>query len=228
MLACDVMARNVITVSPNAGLAEIADLMLKHRVSGLPVLDNGTLVGIVTESDLLRRVETGTEVHHSRLAEFFTSAETLAHEYTKSHGKKAAHLMSPSVVVVQADTPLAEVAEVLAANNIKRVPVMLNGKLVGIISRANLVQALASQGRFHTEADTNDRQIRERLQDELRDQPWAESQALYNIVVEDGTVHLWGIVRTAAEREATIVAAENIPGVKKVVDHLTLPRHVAA
>jgi len=228
MLACDVMARNVITVSPDASLAEIADLMLKQRVSGLPVVDNGKLVGIVTESDLLRRVETGTEVHHSRWAEFFASTETLATEYTKSHAKRAIHLMSPSVVVVQADTPLAEVAETLASHNIKRVPVMLNGRLVGIISRANLVQALASQGKFHTEADTNDRQIRDRLLDELRDKPWAESQALYNIVVEEGAVHLWGLVRSAAEREATIVAAENIPGVKKVVDHLNLPRHVAA
>lgn len=228
MLACDIMARNVITVAPETGLDEIVSLLISNRISALPVVDGGKVVGIVTESDLLRRVETGTELHRSRWAEFFASAETLAQEYTKSHATKASHLMSRNVIAVQADTPLAEVADVLASHNIKRVPVMLNGQLVGIVSRANLVQALASQSRFRLEPDTDDRRIRERLQDELAHQPWVESALLYNIVVEDGVVHFWGLIRSETEREATIVAAENIPGVRKVEDHLTLTRHVAS
>jgi len=228
MLACDVMGRNVITVTSDTGLNEIISLLTSHRISALPVVDGGKLVGIVTESDLLRRVETGTELHRSRWAEFFASAETLARDYTKSHATKAGHLMSRNVIVVQADTPLGEVADVLASHNIKRVPVMLNGQLVGIVSRANLVQALASQSRFRLAADADDRQIRQRLQDELSHQAWVESALLYNIVVEEGVVHFWGLIRSETERQATIVAAENIPGVKKVVDHLNLPRHVAA
>ena len=226
MLACDAMVTNVITVTPEADVADIAALLVQHRISAVPVMEGDRLVGIVTESDLLRRTETGTEARRSRWAEYFTSRDELAREYTKSHARKAAQLMTRDVVTVQADTPLSEVAQVLASRNIKRVPVMHNGRLVGILSRANIVQALATAARLGGEARIDDRQIREQILDELRRQPWAESAALYNIVVEDGVVHLWGQVRSEAERQATIAAAGGIRGVRKVEDHLVPAIHI--
>jgi CBS domain-containing protein len=226
MNASDIMTRQVIFVGPDASVAEIVSLMLSHHIGALPVVKDGALVGIVSEGDLLRRVETGTEVRRSRWLEYFAAASTLAAEYAKSRGQMAADVMTRNVVSVSADTPIAEIAAVLETHRIKRVPVLQDGKLVGIVGRTNLLQALASRMQQPAAGRADDRQIRDALLAELGQQKWAVSLMRYNVVVENGAVHLWGWILSEAERKATIVAAENIPGVTKVVDHLAFGTYI--
>lgn len=228
MLASDIMTHDVITIDPDADIADAVALMLTHRISALPVVRNGAVVGILSEGDLLRRAETGTEPKRSRWLEFVSSPERMASDYVRGHARKVGHMMSAPVVTVDAETPMSEVAALLESKGIKRVPVTFNGRLVGIVSRANLLRALASRLRPHVEPDrSDDRKIRQALEAELRSQPWAPSIGQFNIVVEDGVVHLWGWLPPSAERKALVVAAENIPGVKGVVDHLLAVPHSA-
>jgi len=220
MNASDIMTHEVISVAPDTSVAEIVSLMLQHHISALPVVQDDGLVGIVTEGDLLRRVEIETDARRSRWLDFFAEAPTLAAEYAKSHGRKAADVMTANVVSVRADTPIADIATTLATHHIKRVPVLRDGRLVGIVSRANLLQALASRQQPAVPARADDREIRAALLTELGRQRWAVSRVHYNPVVEGGVVHFWGWIHSEAEWKATLVAAENIPGVRKVVDHL--------
>ena len=226
MMAADVMVRTVVTATPTTTVSEMAAAMATHHIGALPVVEDGHVVGIVTETDLLRRAGSETEVRHSRWSDFFANVQARASEYSRTHGRTAGHVMSKNVVVAQADTPLSDIARLMETHHIKRVPVMLNGELVGIISRANLVQAVASQPAPVPVERTDDRKIREALLAELGRQPWSVSAVHYNIVVEQGVVHLWGAIGSEAEREATVVAAENIPGVTKVVDHLRQWGHI--
>lgn len=228
MRASDIMTGNVITITPDADLAEAVSLMITHGISALPVVRDGAVVGILSEGDLLRRAETGTETRPSRWLQFVSSPERLAHDYIRGHSRKVEHMMSQPVITVDAETPIADVAALLESKGIKRVPVLLDGRLIGIISRANLLRALASRLRPATEQDrSDDRSIRSALEAELRTKPWAPALGQFNIVVEDGVVHLWGWVPPGTERQALVVAAENTRGVKGVVDHLMSRPHVA-
>jgi len=221
MIASDIMTRGVISVGPDANIADVVALMLQHRVSAVPVVRDDAVIGIISEGDLLRRVETGTEPKRSRWIEFFTWSETVAADYVRSHGRKAAEVMTRDVITVAADTPIAEIANLLETKGIKRVPVVQDGALVGIVSRANLLQALST--RLMTAAPsgpTSDRQIRDALEAEIKQQSLALLLVQYNIIVEDGVVHLWGIKHREVDYSAIIVAAENTPGVKNVVDHV--------
>lgn len=219
MNAADIMTRDVVTAGPNAQIHEIAALMVQHRISCVPILREGVLQGIISESDLVRRAETGTERKHSLLSDLFTSASTRAAEYVRSHSRRASDVMTRAVVVVPEDMDIGAVAETLESRGLKRVPV-LNGasKLVGIIARANLVQALAQHGTPQATAD--DTAIRVALLAELRRSGWAGNTDPANVIVEDGIVHLWGRVSSKEVRRAMVVAAENIPGVKAIEDHL--------
>jgi CBS domain-containing protein len=227
MRAMDVMTTNVITVGPDTSVQDIAKLLSERNISGVPVVDAANrLVGIVSEGDLLHRVETGTErrVHRRRRSwwlDWFGSEEELARDYVKSHGRSAKDVMTSEVVTVSEDTDLADVANLLETRRIKRVPVVRDGKLVGIVSRANIVRALAAAGsRLTAETATDDRTIRQKLLDELRGQEWVHSWAA-DIIVRDGVVHIWvSDDRPAEERQALRVAAENIPGVRGVEEHL--------
>jgi CBS domain-containing protein len=223
MQASDIMTQDVITVGPDTPVAEIVRTMLDHRISAVPVARDGALVGIISEGDLLRRVETGTERHRSRWLEFATSAPTLAAEYVRSHGRTASELMTADVVSVEHDAPIAKVAEILESRRIKRVPVLQDGRLVGIVSRANLIQALASTLGAEGGGVQNDKQIRDALLAEIRKHKWVPSSTDTNVIVSDGCVHLWGFIRAESERKAMIVAAENIPGVRRVEDHMDYP-----
>lgn len=228
MLAADIMTANVITISPDADISEAVSLMIDNRISALPVVRDGSVVGLLSEGDLLRRVETGTEARRSRWLEFVSSPEKLAHDYVRGHARKVSAVMSSPVISVDAETPIGDVAALLETKGIKRVPVTFNGKLVGIISRANLLRALASRLKPEQGADrSTDRSIRAALEAELRNKPWAPALGQFNIVVEDGIVHLWGWVPPGAERQALVVAAENVRGVKGVIDHLMARPHVA-
>ena len=227
MKAADIMTRQVITIGPDATVTEAAKRMLKNRISGLPVCDsNGRLLGVISEGDLLRRTETGTVRRASWWLAMFAGAPNQAADYTKSHGRHVRDAMTESLISVTEETPLDEVVRLMESNRIKRVPVLSNGKLVGIVSRANLLHVLASIAPDVSPAAADDRVVRDRLLETLRAQPWAP-EISENIVVRNGVVHLWGSVRTEAQRDAIRVAAENTPGVTRVENHLIIVDHVA-
>src|SRR5215831_16641668 len=173
MRAIDVMVRDVVTVRPDADVADAIKLLAEHDVSALPVLDDaGNLVGVLSEADLIHRVEIGTEKRRTWWQEALTGTSTLAADFAKSHGKKVGEVMATGVVSVSEDTSLSEIAALLERKRIKRVPVVKDGKLVGIVSRSNLIQALASTVGRIDQHDETDRQIRFELLSRLKDQPW--------------------------------------------------------
>lgn len=222
MKASDVMTRRIVSVGPETAIEDAADLMLKHRISGLPVLDaSRRLVGIVTEGDFLRRAETGTERRRPRWLEFIRGPGAAADDYVRARGRKVDDVMTRDVKTIAEDTPLDDVVETMEKNHIKRLPVLRGDELVGIVSRANLLHALAGLSREAAPAAVDDASIRARLLDELENQFWAPL-AMINIVVRHGVVEYWGSILEEHEREALKVAAENIPGVKSVRDHLAL------
>ena len=194
--------------------------MLQNHISGLPVVDaDGRLQGMLTEGDLLRRAELATQRQRTRWIAFLLGPGRLADEYVQTHGRKVSEIMTLDPVTVAEDTPLEQVVSVMEKRRIKRVPVVRGEKVLGIISRANLLYALASIARQAKHVSLDDRAIRERLLTELEGQSWAPTRSL-DIIVRDGVVELWGTITDERERQATIVAAENIPGVKRVEDHL--------
>jgi CBS domain-containing protein len=221
MRAMDVMTGEVITVEEDATVPEVAKLMAERGISAVPVVDkNKRVIGMVSEGDLLHRAETGTERRHSWWLEMMSSTNQLAGEYIKSHSGRVKDVMTRDVLSVIEETPVADIAVLLETNRIKRVPVLRDGKLVGIVSRANLVRALAmtvNEPAVGVEAD--DRAIRGKLLAELRAQKWAEISPA-NITVKDGVVHLWSSYLSEQEKRALVVAAENIPGVRRVEDHM--------
>jgi CBS-domain-containing membrane protein len=227
MRAMDVMTTNVITVGPDTSVQEVAKILSERSISGVPVVDaENRLVGIVSEGDLLHRVETGTErrVQRRRRSwwlDTIGSDEELARQYIKSHGRTAKDVMTREVISVIDTTELADIANLLESKRIKRVPVVGDGKLVGIVSRANLVRALAAAGsRLTDDTATDDRTIRQKLLQELRGQEWVHTWAA-DIIVRDGVVHIWvSDDRPDEERQALRIAAENIPGVRGVEEHI--------
>jgi CBS domain-containing protein len=226
MKAADVMVTNVITVRPDASVQDVARILLNARISGVPVVGpNGELIGIVSEGDLMRRVEAGTGRRRPWWLALLTGKEVLAAEFIKEHSRKVADVMSREVITAAPETPLSEIANLLEKNAIKRVPIVDKGKLVGIVSRANLLQALAtlSAGVAATQAD--DAEIREKVLTQLNAEPWTRT-SLFNVIVREGTVELWGIVDSALEKKAVRVAAEVTPGVRAVNDNLIIrPAH---
>lgn len=226
MRATDVMTSEVITLGEDASVQEAAKLMAEHGISAVPVIDRESrVVGMVSEGDLLHRAETGTERRRSWWLEMVASTNQLAGEYVKSHSGKVKDVMTRDVVSVTEQTPVADIAVLLETNRIKRVPVLRGGKLAGIVSRANLVRALAMTiNERPSGAEADDRAIRDRLLAELKAQKWAEVSPA-NITVKDGIVHLWSSYYSDQEKRALVVAAESIPGVRRVEDHM---RPVAA
>ena len=219
MRAGDVMTTDVVTVSPEARVEEIACLMLEHHISAVPVVDaRGRLAGIVSEGDLVRRIETGAAGTRAWWLELLAEPAKLARDYVKAHGRRAADVMTRTVVTVEEDASLSDVARLLEGRRIKRVPVVREGRVVGIVSRADLVRGLAVRS-IEPATVGDDRTIREGVLAALRAQPWwiGTYQA---VVVIDGVVHLWGTARSNAERAAPRVAAETVPGVRGVEDHL--------
>lgn len=226
MFAQDIMTRDVATVSLDTPLPAAIKLLLDKRVSGMPVLDAAQrLVGIITEGDLLRRTETGTEASHSRLVNFLKGPRGLAAEYVRSHSRLVSDLMTPRVVSVSPKMPLEEVVRTMERNRIKRVPVTDpdSGKLLGIVARSDLLRVLADAmvKPPSPRVSESDLAIRRTLVDELRSKSW--SQALnVKVEVNDGEVSLEGIVYDEPTRAALRVAAQNTPGVKGVRDELSL------
>jgi CBS-domain-containing membrane protein len=222
MKAADVMVTNVITIGPDACLRDVAQILLTNRISAVPVVGaDGKIVGIVSEGDLMRRVEAGTGRRRPWWLDMLTGREVLAAEYVKEHSRKVTDVMSRNVVTAAPETSLQDIATLLEKNGIKRVPIVKGGKVVGIVSRANLLQALASL-RKQIEAGTpNDGTIRENVVARLNAESWARP-SLINVIVQDGTVELWGIVDSQTEKKAVRVVAEVTPGVRAVNDNLII------
>jgi CBS domain-containing protein len=214
------MTRNVVTVDEEAGVQEAAALMLRHRVSALPVLDrSGKLVGIVSEGDLMRRAELGTERERSWWLELITANSDLAEDYVKAHGRKVGEVMTRKPITASPDTPINEIALLLEEHAIKRVPILDRGKLVGIVARANLLQALAGLKLAAPASKAGkDAEIREEILARLSGAPWRPW--LLNVTVHDGVAELWGIANGLEEKTAAGVAAENAPGVVSVNNHI--------
>ena len=221
MQAKDVMTTNVVTVQIGTGVPEIARLLLKHRISAVPVVDaDQRILGIVSEGDLMRRTETDTEIRHSWWLEAMLSTEDRAREYIKVHGRKAGDVMTRDLVSVTEETPLYEIARLLEKHHVKRVPVTRDGRLIGIVSRANLLHGFAAKEAKTTGPSSSDDQtIRENLLHTLAKEAGLD-MALINVIVNDGVVQLWGLVGSGTEKKAAQVSAESTPGVKRVENHL--------
>jgi CBS domain-containing protein len=214
----DVMTPNVISVKADESILSAVRLMLQNRISGLPVVDAaGKLVGIVTEADFLRRGEIGTTRPRPKWLEFIIGPGRLADEYVHESGRKVDEVMTPDPVTVTEDDSLEKVVTLMERRRIKRLPVVRNGQMVGIISRANLMHALASLARVAPAAAGDDAAIRDGAMAALAKLGWTLG---VNVVVKDGVAELWGTIMDEREREACVVAVENIPGVKVVHDHL--------
>jgi CBS domain-containing protein len=216
MKAEDVMTLGAATVRPDASTADAAELMLQYRISGLPVVtDKGNLVGMITERDFLRRSETGTTQRRPRWSELLFLPGVLADDYVRSHSRTVADVMTREVITVSDGTPLDEVVALMERHNVKRLPVLRDGKIVGIVSRANLLRAIARQLGSETFSSESDRMIRDRIIRELRNQPWSP-RASIDITVRDGVVKLRGFVSDERLRRGIRVAAETAAGVKAV------------
>ena len=221
MQAVDIMTTNVITVQPDTGVREIAGLLLKYRISAVPVVDGDQhVLGIVSEGDLMRRPENDTDRRPSWWLEDLFSIPEGTSEYIKTHGRKAADVMTPKVVTVAKETPLHEIASLLEKDHIKRVPVVDDGRLIGIVSRANLLHGLTAMGAQITGSNSpDDKAIRETLIGVLSNAAGLDTR-LINVIVNDGVVQLWGLIDSPTEKKAAQVAAENIPGVKSIQNNL--------
>ena len=221
MKASEIMTPDVISADPDATVLQAARYMLQHHISGLPVIDKtGALVGILSEGDFLRRRETHTHRRPSRWLEFLMGPGKLAAEYTHTHGSKVSEVMTTKMHTISEDTPLEKIVEMMERYRIKRVPVLRGKKVVGIVTRANLMHAMVSVARGEPKAATSDAAIRQELLSELKSEKWALA-SMINVVVRGGVVELWGMIVDDRQREALIVAAENVRGVKEVKDHLT-------
>jgi CBS domain-containing protein len=214
------MTNRVLTIEVDAPIVEAVRLMIENRISGLPVVDAaGRLVGMVTEGDFLRRTETGTEIRRPRWLQFLLSPGRLADEYVRTHARKVGEVMTPDVAAVTEDTLVDEIVRLMERSRIKRVPVLRDGRLVGIVSRADLVRALAGLLAEAAPASLDDTALRDRILADLDKQSWSPRVGV-NVTVRNGMVDLWGTLTDERERQALCVACENVSGVKGVRDHL--------
>lgn len=224
MRADDIMSMNVISVSPGTDIHEIAETLLDNRISAVPVVDDrGQLLGIVSEGDLIRRRESGTERRTSWWLRLLQNPNDLAEEYVKTHGRTAKDVMTREVITVTEETPVGEIAEILEKNRIKRVPVVHDGKVVGIVSRANLLHGLVVR-KIPITRKGQDVELKKAVLEELRE---TGVRSLIDVVVSDGEAHLWGSVESDPEKEALEIAASNTPGVTKVVNHVGVYPQIA-
>jgi CBS domain-containing protein len=227
MKAGDIMTRNVITIDADSTITQAAQRMLDHRISGMPVVDqSGRVIGIISEGDLLHRAETGTERRKSWWLGLVAGASSQAENFTREHGRTVRDVMTSNIVSVDEDAPLNEVVHLMESRRIKRVPVLKDRQVVGIISRANLMRVLTTIEPGTAAPTEDDRTLRERVLQAYKGQSWAPDFG-ENVVVKDGVVHLWGSVRTETQHQALLVGARNIAGVRDVVDHIDVVSPVA-
>ncbi len=219
MRAHQIMEREVISVGPDTPIVDAANIMLRKHVSGLPVINQaGELVGIVSEGDFLRRSEVGTETKRNRWLQLIVGAGQSAADFARERGRKVRQVMTADPITVSEDASLETVVRLMEKNRVKRLPVMSGHKLVGIVTRSNLLQAVASLAHEIPDPTATDDKIRDRVSQSIKRNEWQPTNL--NVVVRDGIVNISGIITDERARSATIVAAENVAGVKAVHDHL--------
>ncbi|MBI3455941.1 MAG: CBS domain-containing protein [Candidatus Rokubacteria bacterium] len=223
MKVYEVMTRDVVTVRPETPIQEAAQLMVSYGVSGLPVVDDrGSVVGILSEGDLILRQKRRERVPWWR--SFFDDGERLAREYQKAMGTTAGEVMTRSVICVSPDLPIESVAVILDERRIRRLPVVADGQLVGIVSRGDLIKALATAPAGPV-ASLSDGQLVREMKDRIAHEPWASNRGIV-AQAKDGIVSLWGVVDTEAQKSALVTMARAIPGVKGVDSHLVVRAEV--
>ena len=223
MQAKDIMTADVITVTEHASVSDVATLLVENRISALPVVDaTGKLLGIVSEGDLMHRAEAGTGQRRSWWLSLFTDSDVSAAQFVKEHSRRVSDIMTRNVHTVAPDASVADIAELLESKRIKRVPIVADGKLVGIVSRANLIRALAGLPAAGEVVRGKDAEIRQNILARLKSEPW--SPAWLNVRVEDGVVELWGATTSKAQKKAANVAAEITPGVVRVEDNIVVQK----
>jgi CBS domain-containing protein len=222
MQARDVMTKDIVTVGPETTVGDIAALLVTHRIGAVPVISGDRrLLGIVSQTDLVHRSETGTEKRRKWWLEAFADPEVKARQYVKSHGHKAEDVMTRHVVSVSESASLAEVADVLDTHRIRQVPVVSDGRLAGMISRADLVRVLAEVSITGATARPDNGALQKAIWDQIKSQPWLKA-AYVNLAVKDGAVEIWGAVDSDEQRRALKVLVEGVPGVARVDSKVTL------
>jgi CBS domain-containing protein len=219
MRAHQIMTRQVITIAADAPIVDAANVMLDKHISGLPVVDQtGSLVGIVSQGDFIRRAEIGTQRKRGRWLKFFVGPGTAASDFVRERGRKVEEIMTSDPCTVTEDATLEDIVALMERNNVKRLPVMREDRLVGIVTRTNLLQAVARLTRDVPDPTADDDHIRNHIIASVEKTDWAPFGL--GVIVANGIVHLSGVITSEQSREATIVAAENVSGVTKVHDHL--------
>jgi CBS domain-containing protein len=222
MHARQVMTRPVVTIPADATVFAAAGILLGSGISGAPVVDaDGTMIGIVSEADLMNRPEIGTVPAKSLLQRLLGNDEVCARDYIRSHSHHVADVMTREVVAADEHTDLRDLARLMQRHRVRRIPIVRDGKLVGVVSRANLLRGLLSREPFPVEGEISDERIREGVSAELESQGWSGRSAA-SVIVDQGVVHLWGHVEGKPIKEAMGIAAENVPGVRRVVNHLAI------
>lgn len=223
MIAKDIMTPNVLTVEPDMSIAAVAQLLIERCIGGAPVVDSeGALIGMLSEGDLVHRIRGDHELPRTWWLDLLGNPDDEPRKYLKSHGTKVADVMSADVLTVPPTAHISEIAEILESKKIKRLPVVRDGKLVGIVSRANIIQALVARPPGDLpRPTTTDQEIRAKLLAEIGDRAWFQD-ATVNLTVSDGVVRFWGSVASEDAREALRAAAESVPGVDAVETHLTV------
>jgi CBS domain-containing protein len=219
MRAHQIMTRQVMTVGPDTTIVEAAGIMLQNHVSGLPVVGaSGKLVGIVSEGDFLRRAEIGTQRKRSPWLKFLLGPGSAATDFVHERGRKVGEVMTPEPITITEDTLLQDIVQLMEKNHVKRLPVIRGDHIVGIVSRSNLLQAVAGLARDVPDPTADDDHIRDRITAAIAKNDWMPFGL--NVVVCHGVVHLNGVITEEPARKAAIVAAEAVAGVKEVHDHL--------
>jgi CBS domain-containing protein len=219
MRARQIMTQQVITVGPDTSLVDAADTMLRHHISGLPVVDAaGKLIGIISEGDFIRRAEIGTQRERGRWLAFLVGPGRIAADFAHAHGRKVAEIMTPDPLIVTEDTSLDQVVRIMETKGIKRLPVTRGKQMVGIVTRSDFLAAVADLARNVPSRFAEDDRIRSAVSTEIEQAAWRPCKL--KVGVRDGVVSLSGVVENENARRAAIVAAENVPGVKKVLDNL--------
>jgi CBS domain-containing protein len=221
MRAHQIMTKDVISVAPHASILDAAKIMLRCHVSGLPVLDaDGKVLGVVSEGDFLHRTEIGTARKRSSWLEIFVGPGSAADDFVHEHGRKVEDVMTSNPVTVEEETPLDELVRLMEKHHIKRLPVRRGKTLVGIVTRSNVIQAVASMAAEIPDPTADDDHIRERITRAVDATDWCPIG--FQVTVRNGVVHLHGLIIDQHSRRAAVVAAENTAGVKQVHDHLCL------
>jgi CBS domain-containing protein len=219
MRAHQIMTRQVITIAAGASIVDAANIMLDKHISGLPVVDDaGAVVGIVSQGDFIRRAEIGTERKRGRWLKFLVGPGTAASDFVRERGRKVEEIMTPDPCTVTEDSTLEDIVELMERNHVKRLPVLRGDRLVGIVTRTNLLQAVAGLTRDVPDPTADDDHIRHRIINAIEKSDWTPFGL--GVIVANGVVHLSGVITNAQSREASIVAAENVSGVTRVHDHL--------